>query len=90
MSSCLRQEEGGESAKERAEAKDKEGEYGGELGKVDNHRGEEDGNSSHNLTKGNLDSRMRMKHFEEEKSRPTPCPLMTVGKISLLYWRQMK
>jgi len=53
LSSCLRQEEGGESAKERAEAKDKEGEYGGELGKVDNHRGEEDGNSSHNLTKGN-------------------------------------
>ena len=56
LSSCLRQEEGGESAKERAEAEDEEGEDWGELGKVDDHGGEEDGNSSHNLTKGNLDS----------------------------------
>ena len=60
LSSCLRQEEGGESAKERAEAKDKEGEDWGELGKVDDHGGEEDGNASHNLTKGNLNSRIRM------------------------------
>ena len=70
MSSCLRQEEGGESAKERAEAKDKEGEDWGELGKVDNHRGEEDGNASHNLTKGNLDRRMRMKHFQKNQNPP--------------------
>ena len=59
MSSCLREEEGCESAKERAEAKDKEGEDWGELGKVDNHRGEEDRNSPHNLTKCNLNSRIK-------------------------------
>ena len=53
-SSCLRQEEGGESAKERAEAKDKEGEDWGELGKVDNHRGEEDGDAPSHLTQRQL------------------------------------
>ena len=58
LSSRLRQEEGGESTKERAKAKDKEGKDRGELGKVDDHGGEEDGNSSHNLTKGNLNSRL--------------------------------
>ena len=54
LSSCLRQEEGGESAKERAEAEDEEGEDGGELGQVDHCRGEEDCYSSNNLTEGNL------------------------------------
>ena len=72
MSSSLRKEEGGKSAKERAEAKNKEGEDWGKLGEVDNHWGEEDSNSSHNLTKGNLDSRMRMKHFQKIKTHPLP------------------
>ena len=52
--SCLGEEEGCESAKERAEAKDKEGEDWGELGKVDNHRGEEDGDAPSHLTQRQL------------------------------------
>ena len=60
MSSRLREEECGKSTKERAEAKDEEGEDWGELGKVDNHWGEEDGNATHNLTEGNLNSRIRI------------------------------
>ena len=51
---CLRQEESGDGAKKRTEAKDKEWEDGGELGKVDHCRGEEDCYSSNNLTEGNL------------------------------------
>ena len=54
MSSRLREEEGGKGAKEGAEAEDEEGEDGGELGKVDHCRGEEDCYSSNNLTEGNL------------------------------------
>ena len=50
LSSCLRQEEGGESAKERAEAEDEEGEDWGELGKVDDHGGEEDCDATDNFT----------------------------------------
>ena len=72
---CLRQEEGGESAKERAEAEDEEGEDRGELGKVDHHGGEEDGDASHNLAKGNLNSRIRMGIFVvvvKEDTHPLP------------------
>ena len=60
LSSCLRQEEGGESAKERAEAEDEEGEDWGELGEVDDHGGEEDCDATDNLTQGNLSIRIRM------------------------------
>ena len=49
MSSRLREKECGKSTKERAEAKDEEGEDWGELGKVDNHWGEEDGNATSHL-----------------------------------------
>ena len=72
---CLRQEESGDGAKKRTEAKDKEGEDGGELGKVDHHGGEEDGDASHNLAKGNLNSRIRMGIFVvvvKEDTHPLP------------------
>ena len=57
--SCLRQEEGGESAKERAEAKDEEGEDRGELGKVDNHGGEKDGDTPSDLAERQLDKKVK-------------------------------
>ena len=59
MPSCLRQEEGGKSAKERAEAKDKEGEDWGELGKVDDHGGEEDGNAPSHLAERQLHKKVK-------------------------------
>ena len=62
--SCLRQEEGGESAKERAEAKDEEGEDRGELGKVDHHGGEEDGDAPSHLAERQLHKKVKNKAVE--------------------------
>ena len=50
----FRQEESGDGAKKRTEAKDKEWEDGGELGKVDHHGGEEDGDAPSHLAEGQL------------------------------------
>ena len=59
MASRLRQEEGCESAKERAEAKDEEGEDRGELGKVDHHGGEEDGDAPSHLAERQLHKKVK-------------------------------
>ena len=62
--SCLRQEEGGESAKERAEAKDEKWEDGGELGKVDHHGGEEDGDAPSHFAERQLHKKVKNKAVE--------------------------
>ena len=54
LSSRLREEKGGKGTKEGAEAEDEEGEDGGELGKVDHHGGEEDGDAPSHLAEGQL------------------------------------
>ena len=54
LSSRLGEKEGGEGAKEGAEAENEEGEDGGELGKVDHHGGEEDGDAPSHLAEGQL------------------------------------
>ena len=50
----FRKEEGGDRPNEWAEAEDDCGEDWGDLGEVDNHRGEEDRDAAHNFTEGNL------------------------------------
>ena len=55
------------------------------------HRGrEEDGDAAHNLTEGNLTNKNKARLQLWTQLSLTPCPRITVGKISLLYWRQMK
>ena len=54
LSCCLREVEGGQGPKEGTHAKDEEWQDWRELGEVDNCGRKEDGNSSNNLTQGNL------------------------------------
>ena len=54
LSCCLREVEGGQGPKEGTHAKNEEWQDRRELGEVDNRGGKKDGNTSNNLTKGNL------------------------------------
>merc|ERR1719331_2242686 len=49
----LREEKGGDCPGEGTEAEDDGGKDGGDLGEVDNHRGEEDRDATDNFTEGN-------------------------------------
>ena len=51
----FRKEKGGDCPGEGAEAEDDCGEDWGDLGEVDNHRGEEDRDAANNFTEGNLE-----------------------------------